>query len=165
MITIKKSKIAGKGVFATRDIKKGLRICFMSGEEMDIYEMIRRVDETEEEEGSDIFQIDDEMYIDLDEMPRTINHSCDPNAFVRGKNELVALRDIKNGEEISYDYSTTMNDNADIIGKDYLWTCKCKCGASNCRKIIDQFKTLPKKKRDYYLDNDLVPDHVKNHQF
>ncbi|HRZ85482.1 MAG TPA: SET domain-containing protein-lysine N-methyltransferase [Candidatus Paceibacterota bacterium] len=162
---VEKSGISGKGVFAVKDIKKGEYLCIMDGEEMTINEMIRRVDEEESEEGSDPLQIDNNKYIDLTEVPRSFNHSCDPNAFISGKNTLKAMKDIKKGEEITYDYSTTMNDNAEIINEggdeDYVWTCKCNCGSKNCRGIINQFKTLPKKLKDYYLKNKLVPNHIQ----
>jgi len=162
---VRKSGIAGKGVFAVKDIKKGEYLCIMDGEEITINEMIRRVDEEESEEGSDPLQIDDNTYIDLSEVPRSFNHSCEPNAFISGKNTLKAMKNIKEGEEITYDYSTTMNDNAEIINEggdeDYLWTLKCKCGSKNCRGIINQFKTLPKNIKTFYLKNKFVPNHIQ----
>jgi uncharacterized protein len=163
-IEIRKSGISGIGVFAKTLIKKGDRICFMKGELCSIDEMIRRVDE-DIEEGSDPLGVDDEIYLDLDELSRTFNHSCDPCAFIRGKNELIeliALRDIFKDEEITYDYSTTMNDNREKIEESGggLWTMKCKCGSKNCRGIVDQFKTLPKERIEFYIKNKFAPDFI-----
>lgn len=126
--------------------------------------MIRRVNEGKEE-PSDPLEIGDEEYLDLNEISRTYNHSCNPNAFIRGKNELVALKNIETGEEITYDYSSTMNDNEEKIKKPgrFLWTCKCNCGAKDCRGIIDQFKKLPKKTQNYYVTNKLMPDFMLKH--
>ncbi len=159
MFKVGKSRISGNGVFATRRIAKGTSICFLTGELCTLDEMLVRVKEGKEE-PSDPLGVDDEKYIDLDEVPRTFNHSCSPNAFIRGVNELVAMRDIEIGEEITYDYSTTMDDNAEKITKFgfVVWTCKCNCKSKNCRKIIDQFKTLPKKTRDFYIKNRFMPD-------
>ena len=164
LFEIKKSKIAGKGVFAIKKIKKGQTICFLNGELCTLDEMIKRVDEGKEK-GSDPLGIEDETYLDLDEISRTFNHSCSQNAFIRGKNELIALKDIKIGEEITYDYSTTMNDNEEKIKKDGggLWTCKCHCSSKNCRGIIDQFKTLPKKTQNFYIKNKFAPDFILRH--
>jgi hypothetical protein len=163
MLEIKKSKVSGKGVFAIKNFKKFETICFFQGEVMTIDEMIKRVDEDKEGE-SDSLGIDDELYLDLDELSRSFNHSCNPNAFIRGKNELVALRNIKEGGEITFDYSTTMNDNEEKIKNEgkggELWTCKCKCGSKNCRKIIHQFKTLPQETQEFYLKNNFAPDFV-----
>lgn len=154
-----KSGISGRGVFALKKIAKGQTICFMEGELCNLEEMIRRVDEGIEK-SADPLGVDDELYLDLNSVCRTFNHSCSPNAFIRGKNELVALRDIEVGEEITYDYSTTMNDNEEKIKKSggTLWTCKCRCGSKNCRGIIDQFRNLPKATQDYYIKNKFMPD-------
>lgn len=54
-----------------------------------------------------------------------VNHSCEPNAGMRGYSMLVALRDIAPGEEICYDYA--MSD-----GSDYD-EFTCACGAAACR--------------------------------
>ncbi len=157
--TIKKSNIAGNGVFANKEIPKGKTICFLSGELCSLDEVIKRVNEGKEE-PSDPLEVDDEEYLDLDEVSRTFNHSCNPNSFIHGKNELIALWNIKTGEEITYDYSTTMNDNEEKIvsaGRE-LWTCKCNCGSENCRGIIDQFKTLTKEIQQFYISNKFMPD-------
>ena len=55
-----------------------------------------------------------------------------------------------------------MNDNEKKIKKagGSLWTIKCKCGAKNCRGIIDQFKTLPKKQKEFYIRNKYAPDFI-----
>ncbi|MAG38295.1 hypothetical protein CMI45_02830 [Candidatus Pacearchaeota archaeon] len=160
-LIVKKSGISGKGVFAKSEIKKGGTILFLEGEEMDLNEVFRRIDSNEEVSG-DPLQIGEDKYLDLNEFSRQINHSCDPNSFVREKNELVAMRDIEKGEEITFDYSTTMSDDEERVHADdrELWDCKCSCGAKNCRKIIDQFKTLPKKRREFYLKNKYVPNFI-----
>jgi SET domain-containing protein len=64
---------------------------------------------------------------DLDQA-EMINHSCDPNAGIKGQCVLVARRDIKAGEEITYDYETT-----DIEDMNF----KCNCGSRICRGRID----------------------------
>ena len=161
-LEIRKSNISGKGVFAKKLIKKGEKICFMEGEEVSVEECIRRIKEGIEKDG-DFLQVDNEKYIDMKESNRCINHSCNPNAFIRGKNELVALKDINKGEEIAYDYSTTMWEDKDEIKKELgtdAWTMKCKGGSKNCRKIIDQFYLLPKDLQKYYIKNKLAPDFI-----
>ncbi|MEK6859569.1 MAG: SET domain-containing protein [Nanoarchaeota archaeon] len=160
-LEIRKSNISGNGVFTKKSIKKGETICFMQGELCTLEEILKRINEGKEE-PSDPLGIDDEKYIDLNPLSRTFNHSCNPNAFIRGKNELVALRNIKTGEEITFDYSTTMDDNEEKIKKAgrTLWTMKCNCGSKNCRGIIDQFKTLPKERIEFYTKNKLVPDFI-----
>lgn len=54
---------------------------------------------------------------------RFLNHRCDPNAAVRGR-ELVALRPIASGDEVTFDYSTTEFDMAEPFD--------CRCGVPAC---------------------------------
>lgn len=158
-IEIRESPISGAGVFARERIPTGETVCFLTGESCTLDEMIRMVN-AGLEAASDPLQVDIEEYLDLDELPRTFNHSCSPNAYVRGRNELVAMWDIGEDEEIVFDYSTTMNDNVQKIldaGRE-LWTCECACGSDRCRGKIDQFRTLPEDTRDSYIRNGYLPD-------
>ncbi len=86
MLIIKNSPISGKGVFTTVDIQKDQFICFLEGEVCSLDQMMEKV-KKEEEEPSDLLEVDDETYLDLDELSRTFNHSCNPNAYIRGKNK------------------------------------------------------------------------------
>jgi GNAT superfamily N-acetyltransferase len=59
---------------------------------------------------------------------RFINHRCDPNTYVRtiaGDRYVVALREIRPGGEITYDYC--INGNSDTA-----WDCSC--GSPQCRR-------------------------------
>ena len=58
-----------------------------------------------------------------------VNHSCEPNAGLRGQIFLVAMRDIIQDEEITFDYAMALSDPDFRI--------KCKCGKEKCRKIIN----------------------------
>ncbi len=75
-----------------------------------------------------------------------VNHSCDPNTYTKTNNgirQVIAMRDIKEGEEITYDYSM----NGDNDG-----TFECRCGSAKCRKIYQgDFFKLPKELQIYYL--------------
>jgi len=57
-----------------------------------------------------------------------INHSCDPNAGLRDSVTLVAMRDIKAGEEVCFDYA--MADSSPYDEFD------CQCGSERCRGRI-----------------------------
>lgn len=156
---VKKSKISGKGVCALKDIKKGQTICVLEGDVRSLDEIIKMANEGTEH-PSDPLLVGNEKYLDLNEVSRTFNHSCDPNAYVKGRNKLTALKDIKKGEEMTFDYSTTMDDNEEKIKKAgrVVWTCKCNCKSFKCRGIINQFKTLPRETQLYYLERRLMPD-------
>ena len=69
-----------------------------------------------------------------------INHSCEPNAgFVTGEAVLYSLRDIAIGEQIAWDYSTSIAEAG--------WTLECVCGSAQCRRIIRPWWELPKGER------------------
>jgi hypothetical protein len=69
---------------------------------------------------------------------RFINHSCKPNCSVdiSGMN-VIALRNIQTGEEITFDYNTTESE----IVAPFL----CNCGSQNCIGEIKGFNYLKKK--------------------
>jgi hypothetical protein len=70
-----------------------------------------------------------------------INHSCEPNAgFVTGEPVLFALRDIGVGEQITWDYSTSIAE----VG----WTLECLCGAARCRRVARSWSELSAADRD-----------------
>ena len=64
LFEIKKSGIAGKGVFAIQDIKQGQNITFLDGELCSLREIIKRVKEGNEH-SSDPLAVAEEEYIDL----------------------------------------------------------------------------------------------------
>ena len=85
-----------------------------------------------------------------------INHSCSPNTGLRfvGDNVfLVAIRDIAVGEEIAWDYSTTLADPA--------WQMPCACGNASCRGIIGGFGTLPIARQRWFLDQEMVAPYLR----
>lgn len=151
-LIIKSTKKYGNGVFAGRDIKIGEVIHILSGERMSLDEFARRI-KSKKEFIDDPFQIGRRTYIDLDEFSRTINHSCDPNGGIRKTSELFALRDVKKGEEITYDYSSTIAPTR--------WHMKCKCGSKNCRKILGDVLSIPKKQLKKYKELGALQKYMK----
>jgi uncharacterized protein len=74
------------------------------------------------------------------------NHSCDPNTGIRLIEKgtiIVAVRDIAVHEELTYDYSTYLNNPYE--------TLPCLCGAASCRGMIGNFATLPADLQKKYL--------------
>ncbi len=156
--TVKESKLGSKGSFATENIKKGETIKLLTGEVLSRDEINKRI--VEEKEGNDDpLQIGDELFIDLDEPSRLFNHSCDPNTGIRGENELFAIRDISKGEEITFDYSTTVGSI--IRGNINPWTMDCNCKSKNCRERIGHVLTIPKKRLEEYAEMGALPDFIK----
>ncbi|MFM6580459.1 MAG: EamA family transporter, partial [Dolichospermum sp.] len=84
------------------------------------------------------FQVDFDLHIELDEPAQLINHSCSPNTGIRnnqfGGYDFIALFDIPDGTEITWDYSTTEFSDISIP--------QCYCGSLECRSNIRGFKFL-----------------------
>src|SRR3989344_3736185 len=128
------SGIHGTGIFAKNDIKKGTKIVEYLGEKVTKEEGTHREQAQlkKAKHGAGqvyVFELDDEWDIDGDveyNDARFINNSCDPNCKViikEGHIWIVTKRDIKAGEELSYDYGFDDEDYKDF---------PCKCGAKNC---------------------------------
>jgi hypothetical protein len=62
--------------------------------------------------------------------------------------EFYTLRDIKSGEELLWDYSTSMLERH--------WTMNCHCGSPLCRKVVQDFDLLPKGTQNKYLQHKIV---------
>ena len=85
-----------------------------------------------------------------------INHSCAPNSGLRFGADgvfLVAIRDIAPGEEIAWDYSTTL--------KDSNWHMICQCRAPDCRRVIADFATLPEERQEWFRSHNLVAPYLR----
>lgn len=147
----------GKGIAAKKKIRKGEIIWKLNGERISLKECTKRI-KNGEESVTDPLQIGKYVFLDLDEFSRTFNHSCQPNAGLRKRSELFSLKDIEIGEEITYDYSTTVGPNI----SSEVWTMACNCGSKKCRKIIGNILTIPKHILDEYKKNGALQDYIKN---
>tara|TARA_Y200000002_G_scaffold380502_1_gene392129 strand:- start:408 stop:902 length:495 start_codon:yes stop_codon:yes gene_type:complete len=138
MWELKKSKVHGKGIFATRNIKKNRKIIQYIGEKVLKKEgdkrSAKRIKEylNSSKTGSVyIFELNKKFDIDgspLYNKARYVNHSCDPNCEVDIKDDEIWIRSIKNlskGTELTYDYGYEFDKND---YKDHI----CKCGSKNC---------------------------------
>ncbi|MFA6076941.1 MAG: SET domain-containing protein-lysine N-methyltransferase [Candidatus Paceibacterota bacterium] len=133
-IYIGESKTHGKGIFAKGDIKKGEIVFIIKGKKV---HFLIDSEESAKVAGFNWIGVGKNEWIDPVKYALYFNHSCNPNSAVKGKVTVVALCNIKKGEEVTFDYSF---DEADIF-----WNIKCNCGSKNCRKIIKSVQFLPKK--------------------
>jgi hypothetical protein len=85
-----------------------------------------------------------------------VNHSCAPNAGLRFTDTgifLVAVRAIAPGEEISWDYSTTL--------KESNWHMICQCKAPECRRVIGNFDALDPDRQEWFRARNLVAPYLR----
>jgi SET domain-containing protein len=122
---VKSSTIHGTGAFARQDITPGTRVIEYIGEKITKAESLCRC----EKNNQYIFTLDDEFDLDGNvpwNPARFINHSCAPNCEAEldeGHVWIVALRDIKAGEELTYNYNYDLEDYRDH---------PCYCSVPGC---------------------------------
>ena len=73
-----------------------------------------------------------------------INHSCNPNSGIKNSVQIVAMKNIRRGEEVTFDYSTSESEKG--------WYLICDCENKNCRRIIRSYKSLSTELKLKYRD-------------
>jgi SET domain-containing protein len=141
MIEVRDSAIQGRGVYASRRIRKNTWIIQYTGKLITNEEADRLYDdESMERHHTFLFVLDEKWSIDASQggnEARYINHSCTPNceAVMTTDNEIwiQALRGIEKGEELSYDYGYDVKaESLEEARRIY----PCRCGAPECRGTI-----------------------------
>jgi uncharacterized protein len=142
-IVARRSPIHGNGVFAVAPLKKGEEIIQYRGTLMTHDEADVMYGDGGETGHTFLFTLNDDYIIDANRkgnIARWINHSCNPNceALVeesetgnprRDKVLIQARRNIKPGEELTYDYGIVLEVPHTARLKK-LW--KCLCGSPKC---------------------------------
>jgi SET domain-containing protein len=136
-IQVRRSGVHGKGVFAIAPIARGDTIIEYKGEIISWDEALRRhPHDPTDPNHTFYFQLDSGEAIDAahgGNAARWINHACNPNCEAdetMGRVFIKALRALKPGEELFYDYGLSIDaPYTRKVKKEY----ECRCGAKNCR--------------------------------
>lgn len=141
------SKIEGLGVQAIKPIKNGEAVGVLGG----LIIPRKEVKEYWKKEGHVGIQISNDFYIvppNRNELKKygVYNHSCDPNIGFGAESVIFyAIRNIKAGEELVFDYAFCELDKPSF---------KCNCGSKKCRGVIKSTdwknKELQKKYGKYF---------------
>ena len=139
-IQVRKSGVHGKGVFSVAPIKKGEVLIEYKGEVISWKEALRRhPHDPSDPNHTFYFHIDDNNVIDgthTGNSARWINHACAPNCQadeVDGRIFIKALRKLKAGEELFYDYGLVIDERYTPALKKQF---PCYCGAKTCRGTL-----------------------------
>ena len=139
-------KIHGKTYFANKNFKRGEVVMVGFGKIID------------HQTPHISIEIDiDKHYLPTTWTGRYLNHSCDSNAYMKTREDgfpnLVALKSIKRGQEITYSYWMS----------ELVWTKKaaegkirCRCGSKNCIGKIFSFSQLSKIDRKKIINKKLL---------
>jgi hypothetical protein len=126
----RKSRIHGWGVYASRPISKNTRIVDYAGEKISNQESLKRELRYIKRGHIWCFKLTNRTVVDAGvggNVARFINHSCHPNCYVQVADGIIwirAARNIRRGEELTYDYHT---DGEGLI--------KCRCNPK-CQRLL-----------------------------
>lgn len=144
---VRRSSIHNRGLYARERIEKGEYILQYFGEKITKAESQRRSKLQEKRARKSgtgqvyIFELNKKYDLDgyrKNNPARYINHSCEPNCEAvnyKGQIWVVALRDIDEGEELSYDYGYAL---------DCFMDHPCRCGKKSCPGYIVNEADRPK---------------------
>ena len=145
-VELRSSSTEGKGLFARESIKKGETVIIWGGAiftESDI--------KKDKAEKHSVVEIGEGIYLGIPRgKPQTLddfmNHSCNPNLWLKDEVTLVARRNIEKDEELTADYATW-------VSRSY-WQMECHCGSLFCRHLITgndwKLKKLQNKYRNHF---------------
>lgn len=131
---IRNTETHGKSIFAVKDIKKGETVFIVQGKKTkkpSIYTI----------------PIDYGEYIDPISPGKYLCHSCNPSCGIKDKTKVVAMRNIREREEINIDYAMIVSNYGKEMTKENRI---CKCGSKNCRGKLGAYKELPEKLKETY---------------
>jgi uncharacterized protein len=139
-LIVKSSSLHGAGVYTTAPVRKGTRVLEYTGPRL-------KKEETDglyaDNEVTYLFTMDDpNIVIDGFGMAAFVNHSCDPNCEsdqIGDRIWIIALRDIKAGEELTYDYCLWDGEPGD--------EAPCYCEAKNCRGTMYSKEEIARQKK------------------
>ncbi|MFZ1988096.1 MAG: SET domain-containing protein [Minisyncoccia bacterium] len=149
-LAIKKSPIHGYGVFAQQSLKKGQFISELKGARVVYESKILGLSNR----YPDWIGIGKNTWIDPVDEFEYLNHSCNPNAGLKGNRilKLYALRNIAEGEEITIDYAITEED------PDYCFE-NFEPEHEYYRRFVGPIQTLPRDVYERYLP--FIPERFK----
>ena len=131
----------GHGVFAREPVEEGAVLAVWGGRILHR----SRLESLSDRERELSLQVEEDHFLALLGPPDPadlINHSCHPNAGLRGQVVLVAMRAIAADEEVCFDYAMSESTPGD--------TFQCRCGAENCRgRVTAEDWTRPELQERY----------------
>jgi len=146
LIEVRPSELHGMGVFARRSIAPATRIIEYGGD--------RIAWDTAQDEPDGIiclFSVGRNLVVDgrkNGNEARFINHSCNPNCeavLEKGRVFIDAIRSIRKGEELLYDYSLELGRRPTRSDRLHY---ACRCGAPRCRGTMLDLSRCVRKSAD-----------------
>lgn len=142
-IVVRRSRIHGNGVFAARDLPKGVELIQYRGKMLTHDEANALYDNTSDTGHTFLFTLNDDYVIDANiggNAARWLNHSCAPNCQgfliehpsgdpTKDRIVIETIKPVREGAELTYDYGITLEE-AHTPRMKRIWACRC--GARKC---------------------------------
>jgi uncharacterized protein len=132
-LVVSDSRIAGQGLFFSKDVRAGTVVIRLRGGLVSSTELDALIASAEADPAAsyvDTITIYEDAHLVLP--PNTLihfgNHSCDPTLWHVGPYEVATRRDVAAGQEATIDYGTLSGAEG--------FELACQCGAPNCRGRI-----------------------------
>jgi hypothetical protein len=125
-VEVQASDIAGRGLFATRDLPARTVVCRLGGRLVDTATLraLEGVDDL------DSVVVGDDRHLLLGPGDqRFLNHSCDPNVGWVDASTLATMVDVAAGSELVTDYAMSIAEPA--------WLLRCHCPSRRCRQMVE----------------------------
>ena len=135
-VITKKSKSEGFGIFTDKNFKKDELVFVFSGKIVNWQKANYQSLQIGKNKFINPYKNNPGVYL---------NNSCNPNCFVKYPNKITSIKNIKKGEEITIDYSTTVGTKK--------WKMECLCKSKNCRKIVEPYLEISDKLKNKYKNH------------
>ncbi len=123
-VAVQKSKIHGKGVFASRDFRKGEVVITWSDCSTELTQ--QEMEQLPPSQKRYVSCHSRGRWVLFRSPGKFVNHSCEPNTRAIDGCD-VAVRDIQKGEEITADYGAEKVPGLNM---------KCACGSKECKRVV-----------------------------
>lgn len=123
----------GLCLIATKDLPSGAVVQHWEGS------VVERYEDVPEKMKLHAILVDDKWFVPSNNA-QYANHSCEPNCIVDDNLDVVTIKPVKKGEELTFDYCVTYKGEDPGQWHDE-WTFVCKCGSKKCRGKIDKYVT------------------------
>lgn len=128
-LEVRASPIEGMGLFAREPLAAGVVVSRFGGRLVDDAELAALIaDPATGFVDTVSVGVDANLVLPPDTLNGKGNHSCDPNLWWTGADELTTRRPLARGEEATVDYGTLTDDAAYVLA--------CRCGTSACRGSV-----------------------------
>lgn len=144
LFDVKEAEGKGRGLFAKEFIPKGTVVCFECKKCRVLTAAELGYDTMSEAEKLKLldwaYRKKDGLFVAPCDETRYINHSCNANVLGTAYGFDIVVRDIKKGEEATYDYRDFYDDVK----------MSCRCGEKTCCQVVTFMHPVPRDLEEYW---------------